>query len=64
LVFGATKESAGVTFTRFPCLSDNLDGLLGGGVTICLFADGLIALLVLAAPTIAAALITAEIITP
>jgi tripartite-type tricarboxylate transporter receptor subunit TctC len=32
LVFGATKESAGVTFTRFPCLSftiqDNLDGLL------------------------------------
>jgi hypothetical protein len=33
LVFGATKESAGVTFTRFPCLSftiqDNLDVLLG-----------------------------------
>jgi hypothetical protein len=28
LVFGATKESAGITFTRFPCLSDNLDGLL------------------------------------
>jgi hypothetical protein len=24
----ATKESAGITFPRFPCLSDNLDGLL------------------------------------